>query len=433
MLKKGSRLGKYRIERKLAEGGFARVYRAFDTIEGIRVALKVAKDRNLAGRSLEDFRKEARLTAKLAHENILPIKDATILDGHFVIAYPLGLCSLHERMKKRIALRTILDFAEQLCAGLACAHEKKIIHCDIKPENLILFPGSRLRIADFGIARFALRTIPGSGSGTLGYMAPEQAMGKPCFQSDVFSAALVLYRLLSGRLPEWPFEWPFPGHERVQKKVGREFVDFLARCLRVDPRKRFKNAISMYAALKILRNNGRRRTRRNGAQRNGSSNGKDWRQIRIRQFLRMHGREFGGWAPCKRCKAPVGEFMEACPWCGRSAPRFTGETSFPIVCPRCARGLKRDWPYCPWCYGYGFEVQGPPRRDRRYTARCRNPSCGGKGWMPFMRYCPWCRRKTRRSWRIAGESSTCRRCGWGVCREFWSYCPWCAAKLDEGP
>ena len=78
-----------------------------------------------------------------------------------------------------------VDLARQVLEAVAHAHEHRIIHCDIKPENFILFPGNRLRLTDFGISRLAARTVLASGSGTVGYVAPEQAMGRASFQSDV--------------------------------------------------------------------------------------------------------------------------------------------------------------------------------------------------------------------------------------------------------
>ena len=89
-------------------------------------------------------------------------------------------------IERRTSSARALDLAGQAIAALAHAHEHKIIHCDIKPENYILFPGNQLKLADFGFAKLSLRTLKASGSGTIDYIAPEQAMGRPKFQSDVF-------------------------------------------------------------------------------------------------------------------------------------------------------------------------------------------------------------------------------------------------------
>jgi serine/threonine protein kinase len=181
------RLGKYRIDRRLADGGFATVFKAYDTIAGVSVALKVPNGTSPTKEALDDFRKEVRVTAKLDHPNILPVKDAGFIDGVFVIACPLGERSLADRLQHRMSSRTIVELAEQMLAAVAFAHGKRVMHCDIKPENFILFSENRLRLADFGIAKTALRTIQASGSGTVGYVAPEQAMGRPSLRSDVFS------------------------------------------------------------------------------------------------------------------------------------------------------------------------------------------------------------------------------------------------------
>ena len=107
------RVGKYRIERVIGEGGFATVYKARDTIEGIQVALKVLRTNVVDTQILDVFRQEARLHAKLDHPNILSIKDANVIDGHLVIVTRIGEGTLADRMSKRMALRTALHFAEE--------------------------------------------------------------------------------------------------------------------------------------------------------------------------------------------------------------------------------------------------------------------------------------------------------------------------------
>jgi hypothetical protein len=121
--------------------------------------------------------------------------------------------------------------------------------------------------------------------------------------------------------------------------------------------------------------------------------------------------------------------MQACPWCGEERPLERFETAFPATCPRCHRGSKLDWHYCPWCYGVGFEVEtSRTYPDRRYTHSCDNPKCRGP-LMPFMRYCPWCRSKIKRVWKLPGSKERCPSCHWGVDTDFWHHCPWCTKAL----
>ena len=258
------KIGKYRIEKRLCEGGFATVYQAFDTIEGQRVALKIPHGNQVDDTLLRDFRHEARLAARLEHPNILPIKDASVIDQRLVIALPLGDRSLADRLQKRLSLQTALNLAEQMLDALAYAHEHKIIHCDVKPENMVLFAGGVLRLTDFGIAKIALKTVQGSGTGTVGYMAPEQAMGKPSLRSDVFSAGLIMYRMVSGEWPEWPYDWPPPGIRKVRSKLHPEFIEFLKKTLEPHPRDRYRDATHMRNAFvrlksKVLNHAERRR------------------------------------------------------------------------------------------------------------------------------------------------------------------------------
>ena len=246
------KLGKYRIERRLADGGFAAVYQAYDMIEGIRVALKIPHTAALDAAVLEDFRKEVRLTARLDHPHILPLKNASFIDGNFVLVFPLGEQSLADRLRSRMSLHTTVDFSSQMIDAVAYAHRQRIIHCDIKPENFILFAGHRLRLPDFGIARIAMRTVRASGSGTIGFIAPEQAMGKPSLRSDVFSLGLILYRMFSGTLPEWPFVWPPEGHARLRGRVHPELIAVLRKAIELSPRKRFRDAEQMRSAFERI-------------------------------------------------------------------------------------------------------------------------------------------------------------------------------------
>ena len=421
MLRARQKVGKYRILGRIASGPLADVYRAFDTIHKTRVALKIPKSGDHTGD--EEFLREVQVATKLVHPNILSVLNASYIDGNFVIAMELGDESLADRIERRISTARAMDLAGQALAALAHAHERKIIHCDIKPENFILFPGNQLKLADFGFAKISLRTLKASGSGTIDYIAPEQAMGRPRFQSDVFSMGLVLYRLFSGKLPEWPFNWPMVGHRQMMARVRPEFAEILKKSIQLDPAKRYRDATQMRAAFERLRSHARRQKRTK--LRNGSRSRSSWRQLQWREFQRKYRKALQTGHQCRRCEGPVAESMQACPWCGFDNPARGSDSSLPSSCPRCERGVKNDWNYCSWCYGPGF-VEETSRRypDKRYVARCSNKRCRGP-LMPFMRYCPWCRSKVRRPWKLAGSRHSCKACKWGIAREFWNFCAWC--------
>jgi serine/threonine-protein kinase len=434
-IKVRQRIGKYRIEKCLSDGAFAAVYRAMDTIEGVRVALKIPHPHLMDKQFFEDFRKEVRMAARMDHDNILKLKNASFIDHHFVIVFPLGEESLEERMQRRLAMKTAITIAEQILEAVAHAHHHKIIHCDIKPGNILLFPNNRVRLADFGISRIAHRTIEASGSGTVGYMAPEQAMGKPSVRSDVFALGLLLYRMFSGALPQWPFEWPPPGMDRLKKKLHPEMIRLLQKSLSVKPAGRFANAEAMLKEFKRIK--ARALSYSTQARRRPSRTEQSnlaWQDVRRREFMRLYGKALEAHYSCSRCQGPISERMQACPWCGKSQSKLPEETRFPRACPRCHRGMKLDWKYCPSCYGAGFsDYSFREYSDKRYVGRCANSSCDRKVLMPFIKYCPWCRRSVKRKWKIAGSQETCHRCGWGVLSAFWQTCPWCKAELKQRP
>ncbi len=422
------KLGKYRVEKRLASGGFADVFQAYDTVEGVRVALKVPQHELVNKELLEDFQNEVRLHARLDHPNILPIKNADWIDGHLVIASQLGAETLEDRLRRRLSLERALDYAEQILAGLAYAHGQRVLHCDLKPENFILFGTDDLRLTDFGLAKVALRTMNASGSGTVGYMAPEQAMGRPSPRSDVFSAGLVIYRMLAGKLPQWPFQPPLSGHERLRARVPAEMIAFLERCLRLDSQRRFEDAGHMLRAFRALRSRTLRPARRR--KRVPTDKQPDFRAQRIKHFNRTFKTALEASHACPRCEGPIAESMLACPWCGAAHETHRSDTRLPARCPRCKRGVKLDWKYCAWCYGPSIGPAGAREYDdKRYVQACANRACERREVLPFSRYCPWCRAKVRRPWVIEHTRDRCPRCSWGVLGEHWTSCPWCAHKL----
>ncbi len=421
MLRARQKIGKYRILSRVASGPLANVYRAHDTIQNIKVALKIPKVDDNSGH--EDFLHEVRVATKLKHPNILSVLNASYIDRHFVIAMELGEESLGDRIERRTSTSRALDLASQALAALSHAHEHKIIHCDIKPENFILFPGNQLKLADFGFAKIRLRTLKASGSGTIDYISPEQAMGRPKFQSDVFSMGLVLYRMLSGKLPEWPFDWPMAGHDKLRSRIRPELIEVLRKAIQLDPGKRYRDAV--YMQQDFARSLSHARKQKRPRAKNGNRRGSSWRQMQWREFQRQFRTQLDTHHQCRRCEGPVSESMQACPWCGFDNPARGSESKMPATCPRCERGAKKDWDYCAWCYGPGFvEETARHYSDKRYSSRCANARCRGP-LMPFMRYCPWCRMKVRRPWKLKGSKHSCKACNWGVARDFWNYCAWC--------
>lgn len=401
-----------------------------DTIHGTRVALKIPHDSAMDEYFLADFKREARLAHRLEHPNILPIRDASFIDGRFVIAMPLGECSLSTRLQRRLSTESALYLAEQALAAVAHAHAASVIHCDIKPDNFILFPDQQLKLTDFGFSKVAAHTLKASGSGTVGYIAPEQALGRPKFQSDVFSLGLVIYELLSGHLPDWPYDWPPPEIKRVREKLKPKLVDWLRRAIEVRPENRFRNAVTMYREFKQLRNGGVRR-KKTATKRHAGDDPSLWQDVLFKQFQKKYRKTLDTRYECKHCGGPVAELMQGCPWCG-TTPAIGRHTSRePAECPRCHRGTKLDWCYCPSCYGPGFEVETTRRfADKRYNSRCQNEKCRGP-LMPFMRYCPWCRAKTKRPWKLPGSEARCPHCRWGVDTNYWHHCPWCTKALGS--
>jgi serine/threonine-protein kinase len=430
LLKARQKLGKFRIKRRLSNGPIAAVYEARDTIQDRPVALKIPHKESMTDFFMQDFMREARLAERLEHPNILSIRDASYVGDHFVISMPLGRETLTQRMRRRLSTEVALCFVEQMVSAVAHAHRAKVIHCDIKPDNFIVFDDNLVQLTDFGFSKVAQRTVKASGSGTVGYIAPEQAVGRPMFQSDVFSLGLVIYEMLTGYLPEWPYDWPPPGIKRLKAKLSPKLGDWLRRSIAVRPEHRYKNANVMYREFKRLAN-GNGKKRRAKAKRRQTDDPAAWQAVLFKEFQRKYKKALDTRHHCSHCSGPIAETMLACPWCGVDTKPKPQELSYPAHCPRCNRGSKLDWKYCAWCYGPAFEVETTRHfDDKRYTSRCQNTKCKGE-LMPFMRYCPWCRTKVQRAWKLPGSDSRCKGCGWGVDTNYWHHCPWCARQLAQ--
>lgn len=252
-LRVGSRLDKYRILRRLGEGGFATVFAAHDQVEDQKVALKIPDGRYVSNsQTLDDLKREVRIMARLDHPGVLPLKDARFIDGHFVMVFPLGEETLADRMRRRMSRATAVKYIVQMIGAVAYAHQQRVLHRDIKPENFILFADHLIQLTDFGLARIERGSHDVSGSGTIGYMSPEQAMGRPSYRSDVFSLGLVIYQTLAGEVPEYPFE-QLPGFNKLRRGLSKEFVGLIRKAIDPSPKKRFRDAVAMHNAMNKIR------------------------------------------------------------------------------------------------------------------------------------------------------------------------------------
>src|SRR5271157_3957987 len=218
-LTSGSKLGPYEIQSPLGAGGMGEVYRAKDTRLGRDVALKILPE-SFAREAdrLRRFEQEARAVAALNHPNILAVFDIGQNNEGQQSGSPFLVSELLEGESLRAVLdrgalpqRKTIEYGVQIAHGLAAAHDKGIVHRDLKPENVFITRDGRAKILDFGLAKLTrsesaaddqTRTIQselGSVVGTVGYMAPEQARGKPADpRTDLFALGAILYELLKG-------------------------------------------------------------------------------------------------------------------------------------------------------------------------------------------------------------------------------------------
>ncbi|MFN7990316.1 MAG: protein kinase [Thermoanaerobaculia bacterium] len=262
----GRKLGRYVLSRKLGAGGMAEVWEAFD--EGLHrsVAVKVVRD-EIAGEAefRERFIREARLAAQLEHPRILPIYDFGTEGGITYLVMPLlpgG--SLKEQISGPMAAEDAIEALSSIAAALDHAHARGVLHRDVKPSNVLVDASGSLLLADFGLAKNTAvsseLTATGMVVGTPAYMAPEQAIGKPCdARADQYALAVMAFELVTGRTP-FRSESPFAvldKHLREAPPPPSSFVPglplevdaVLAKALSKQPQDRYGSCREMVAAL----------------------------------------------------------------------------------------------------------------------------------------------------------------------------------------
>ena len=202
--------GRYRIKSLIGSGGMANVYKAYDEESQRIVALKVLKDEHRGDMEfVRRFEREAQAVLMLSHENIVRSYDVGEDDGvsYIVLEYVEGK-TLKEIIKEEgpLSPKTAVNYACQVLDALSHAHERGIIHRDVKPQNVIITPRGKAKLTDFGIARDAAattRTFAGTNViGSVHYISPEQARGDNATAgSDIYSCAIMLYEMLTGSVP----------------------------------------------------------------------------------------------------------------------------------------------------------------------------------------------------------------------------------------
>jgi serine/threonine protein kinase len=201
---------RYQIETRQGSGGMAVVYEARDLMLERTVAIKVLrKDYSGNPAFRERFRQEAKAAANLSHPNIVTVHDFGFdKESLFIVMEFVPGITLKSLITKRgrLAIDDTIPLLVQACAGIGYAHRAGLVHCDVKPQNILITPDQRVKVADFGIAR-ALSSIHSDEQssivwGSPQYFSPEQASGKaPSPASDVYGLGVILYEMLTGQLP----------------------------------------------------------------------------------------------------------------------------------------------------------------------------------------------------------------------------------------
>ena len=267
MLIPGSYLiNRYEIIMKIGSGGMADVYKAKDHVLNRLVAIKVLKQEYSTDATfVKKFRVEAQSAAGLSHPNIVNVYDVGEDDGVYFIVMELvqGITlKNYIDMKGKLDIREALNISVQIASGLSAAHENRIIHRDIKPQNIIMSRDGKVKVTDFCIAKVAdSTTVTTTAAGTVHYISPEQARGGYSDErSDIYSLGITMYEMVTGRVP-------FEGETNVavalmhiqseitpprqlEPSIPVSFEKIILKCTQKKPERRYASARELIADLR---------------------------------------------------------------------------------------------------------------------------------------------------------------------------------------
>lgn len=258
--------GRYVVDRPIARGGMATVYRCVDRRLGREVAAKVMHEQYVHDEVFrERFRREARAMAQLSHPNLVNVYDFSASgDEVFLVMELITGGTLRELLAERGPMppHAAAAVMRGMLTGLAIAHEKGMVHRDIKPDNVLIDASSRVKLSDFGLVRAAAETTQSTDQivGTVAYLSPEQVDGSPTTAaSDVYSAGIVLFELLTGQTPfdgDTPLAHAYarlrsdvPAPSALIAGVPKLFDELVATATSRNPADRFHDAADFLAAL----------------------------------------------------------------------------------------------------------------------------------------------------------------------------------------
>jgi serine/threonine protein kinase len=263
-------LNRYKIVEKIGGGGMSVVWKAYDLVLDRNVALKVLRPEMSEDEEfIRRFRREAQSVASLSHANIVNIYDVGEDRGlYFIVMELIEGETLRDKMKREgpIAPAEALEIASEICEALSHAHARRIIHRDIKPQNILLTKSGHVKVADFGIAR-ALGAISTTSRdlvvGSAPYVSPEQARnGVVSTRSDIYSLGVVLFEMLAGRQPfagESPVavalqhvQTEAPSLKKLNPAIPESVSNLVAKALRKDPEERFSSVDEMRREMNLV-------------------------------------------------------------------------------------------------------------------------------------------------------------------------------------
>lgn len=267
MLEAGAKLGgRYEVIKKIGAGGMANVYMAKDYKLGRFVAIKVLKEEFSSDENfLRKFDIEAQAVAGLLHPNIINVYDVGIEENiHYIVMELADGITLKEyiRNKKRLTAADTVNFSIQIAEAIGCAHEHKIIHRDIKPQNILVSSHGTIKVTDFGIAKAAnSNTMTSTAIGSVHYLSPEQARGGfSDSRSDIYALGITMYEMVTGRVP---FDHEngvtialmhlqndvIPPRE-INSEIPKSLEKIILKCLAKKPEERYQTAQELVEDLK---------------------------------------------------------------------------------------------------------------------------------------------------------------------------------------